>query len=384
MAKQPGTCKRIDLAGGGVSWRGVVSLGTTPAGKRDQRRVSGTTKAACERAARALLVARDDHALARAGGLTVADFLTDHWLPAKEASGRIGPSTASRYDLAIRTHLVPGLGAVRLDRLSPLDVQRFYADRSAALAPATLAWLHGLLNQAMRSAVRLRLIPENPCAGVERPGGAAPEAAHWSVSEARAFLAATEADADALLWRLLLLGGLRLGEALALRWADADLDPPAVVVRRTLTLDRDGKPAMGRSAKTPAGSRRVELPASCDHAMLAQRDRVAFLRRAAGDAWHDLDLLFPAADGRPRSTDHARRRFARLVAAAGLPPLTPHGCRHTHGTALMALGISPRLVSDRLGHAGVQITMDLYGHPSGGMQREVAERLDAALDGAGA
>lgn len=378
MARR-GVCKRVVLTGGGVSWRGVVSLGTTPAGKRDQRRVSAPTEAACEKAARALLARRDGNALARSGGLTVAEYLTDHWLPAKEAAGRIGPSTASRYDLAIRTHLGPGLGALRLDRLSPLDVQRFYADRAATLSPSTLAWLHGLLNQAMRAAVRLRLIPENPCAGVERPGGASPEAAHWSVAEARAFLAATETDADALLWRLLLLGGLRLGEALALRGADADADPPAVVVRRTLTLDRGGRPAMGRAAKTPAGSRRVELPASCDHAMRAQRDRVAFLRRAAGDAWHEADLLFPAADGRPRTTNHARQRFARLVAAAGLPPMTPHGCRHTHGTALMALGVSPRIVSDRLGHAGVQITMDLYGHPSGGMQREVAERLDAAL-----
>jgi integrase len=112
-----------------------------------------------------------------------------------------------------------------------------------------------------------------------------------------------------------------------------------------------------------------------------QQHRIALLELHAlhADIWLDNDMVFPMADGRVRSPQIARNRLPDLCAAAGVPELSPHGLRHTAASLLLSAGVPAKVVSERLGHSSITITMDVYMHVSGAMQLAAAEALGKAL-----
>ena len=210
--------KRITLKDGSVRYRKRIDLGRDPVtGKRIQRLVTAPTKDAWRAEA---TKARAD-ALRGVGqgtdpDLTVERFLLRRWLPDKEASGAIGPASAHKYERICVRQIVPALGHVRLTRLRPADVQRFYTALRERYAPNTVLGVHSVLDAALAHATRLELIQRNPCEAVSAPRPPDEPAAVWTLAEARTFLAGAANDRDAALWMVLLLGGLRVGEAIAL------------------------------------------------------------------------------------------------------------------------------------------------------------------------
>ncbi len=101
-----------------------------------------------------------------------------------------------------------------------------------------------------------------------------------------------------------------------------------------------------------------------------------------GPAYQDHDLVFPEPDGRPWAPDRFTSAFAALVRRSGLTGLRLHDLRHTHATQLLSQGVHPKIVSERLGHSTVGITLDTYSHVLPGMQEDAAQKIDIALRGA--
>ena len=223
----------------GVSWYAVIDLPADPVtGKRRQKWVSGRTKCACEDAALGALQEAKSGVGGTLGKETVREFI-ERWLSAAESSLR--PSTYRRYRDLMQLHVLPVIGGVKLSKLTPLDVQRLYADRLAAgLSPTTVNQLHNVFHGALKQAFRWGMVARNVTEMIDAPRPANPEMQTWDARQVAAVLRVAAGDDFEALWRLALLTGMRRGELLGLTWRDVDLDRGALAVRRTLTRGTGG------------------------------------------------------------------------------------------------------------------------------------------------
>jgi len=363
----------------GAKWSAVVDLPPDPAtGKRRRKRVTAPTKREVE-ALVAKTIQSAQTGFIDDGRLNLRDYL-DQWLTA--IAPNVRAATHRRYRDLARLHVLPILGNVRLSKLAASDVQHLYADRlGAGLSPTSVRHVHGVLHKVLDQAVRWGLLSRNVTDAVDPPRRATPEAKTWEARQAAKFLvAATGDDLDAL-WRLAILTGMRRGELLGLLWADLDLDRGAVAVRRTMSRGAGSKLVAGEP-KTASGRRQIALPATAAESLRRHRVRQLEHRLAAGPAYDDQGRVFTNETGGPLHPNSLALRFRRLTLAAGLPAIRFHDLRHTCATLMLANGEHPKVVQERLGHADIAMTMNLYSHVTGDMQRQAADRLDAAIEAA--
>jgi integrase len=161
-------------------------------------------------------------------------------------------------------------------------------------------------------------------------------------------------------WQLAALTGMRRGEILGLRWADLDLEGGWLSVRQTLVVV-DNQPRISEP-KTARGRQRIALdPESV--ATLRAHHKIQAAERLAAGLWHGTDLVFTRPDGAPLHPEYVRRQFDRHISRAGLPRIRFHDLRHTHATLALQAGVHPKIVSERLGHTTVAMTLDTYSTP---------------------
>lgn len=382
-----GTVKRDEDRG---TWYFVVDL-TAPDGRRRQLRRRGfpTKKAAA--AALAEVVA-DQHrgTFVRPTRTTVGAYLLEEWLPAKLHT--LKPSTTDAYEQLIRAYVVPAIGATPLAQIDGAALTSLYGEllatgrrgRSGApgspLAPKTVRNLHGMLHRALADAVKWRKLMANPADAADQPRKQTPEQQAWTGNELRRFVEAVSTDRCASLWRLLATTGMRRGELLGLRWQDVDLDTGTVTVRHTMTMVA-GRPAVG-TPKTNAGVRRIALDTGTTSALRGWRKQQNADRLLMGSGWQDtLGLICTEADGTPIHPQVMSRRFRAIVAAAGLPAIRFHDVRHTYATAALAAGVPVKVLSSRLGHADVSVTLRIYAHVMPGDDEAAATLVAAQIFG---
>lgn len=311
--------------------------------------------------------------------VTVAELLTD-WLTSKAAT--LTPNSRVDYETAIRRHIAPAFGTVAAQKLTPAAVQaRYAAWQAAGMSPRMVHRCHLVLSQALAQAVRFGILTRNVCADLELPTLARSKPAVWSPEELAAFLDVAARDPMAPLWFLLGLEGMRRGEALGLRWGDVNWERSAVHISQTVIPDKANRGAavIRSRTKTSAGARSVKLTPDTLAVLIEHRDRQRFQRQAAGDAWHDHDLIVCTATGTPVNPNNVTRSYNRLVMLAGVPRIRVHDLRHTAATLLLRGGTSAKIVSERLGHATVSITLDLYSHVLPDMQDQAAATMSAML-----
>ena len=196
--------------------------------------------------------------------------------------------------------------------------------------------------------------------------------------QARALLEARAGDRLEALYALALTTGMRMGELLALRWREVDLDGGTLRVNATLHRTRDG--FVFAEPKTARSRRQVALTNAAVGALRRHRVAQAEERLRLGAVWEDNDLVFANEVGRPiEATNLRNRSFWPLLERAALPRIRFHDLRHTAATLLLGQGVHPKIVSEMLGHSQIAITLDLYSHVTPTMQRQAAETLDAVL-----
>jgi integrase len=155
---------------------------------------------------------------------------------------------------------------------------------------------------------------------------------------------------------------MRRGELCGLTWSDVDLDAAVLQVRQQATALR-GQVTLG-PVKTARSRRRIDLDPMTVTVLRDHRARQIEHRLTMGAGWRDHDLVFPDVDGSSLHPDKVTTAFARLVSAAGAPPLTFHGLRHSHASHMIEAGQHTKHIADRLGHASASFTLDRYGHSS--------------------
>jgi integrase len=327
---------------------------------------------------------------------------TGKWLDEHLESLRLAPSTMASYRKNVRLHIKPHIGQVPLDKLTGTDITRMYRKLEAGgrqdhkegspLSARTVRYCHTILKAALREAVAQGLIAVNPADKAKPPAAKeakAPEIHPWTAPQLSSFLAwANEHGCpDAVAWRVLAYTGMRRGELLALRWRDLDLDVGTVSVRRSagvVKVKGEGEDVI--EGPTKSGQQRsVDLDPRTVAALRSWRVARAGLdlRLARDDA-----LMFGDLEGGYLNPDRFSRRFTRSVALARrelgtevLPMIRVHDLRHTHATLLLKAKEPVKVVSERLGHATVTITMEIYQHVMPGMQAEAAARFAAIIEG---
>ncbi|MEA2594030.1 MAG: hypothetical protein QOF01_499, partial [Thermomicrobiales bacterium] len=263
--------------------------------------------------------------------------------------------------------------------LSARDVQALYGHLlGRGLSPTTVRLAHAVLHRALDRAVTLRLVLANAADVAKQPRATRPTVRTWTADEAGAFLAAAAVDDLASLWFLALHTQMRQGELIGLRWQDVDLARGVLVVRRTLTRDAKGNRAYG-DPKSLQGRRTISLGAETVAGLRTHRTAQLERRLRLGPAWNDEDAVYDRGDGRSLAARTLVTRFKRLLAAASVPEIRFHDLRHTGATLMIANGVPAKVVSERLGHASISITLGLYAHVQEGMQRDAADRLEEML-----
>ena len=352
-------------------WSASVSVGR---GKR--KHFLGPSRSDVSRKLNAALKARDDGLPTITRRQTVEQYLKT-WLDAAKPS--IRERTWVRYEQYVRLHVLPTLGKLSLEKLTPQHLQRLYSERlDAGLSPTTVHHLHATLHKALSQAVRLNLVQRNVADLVDPPRIAKHEMTTLVPDDARHLLDVASGARLEALFVLALTTGLREGELLGLKWRDVRFEEKALEIRGSLQRVKAG--LVVREPKTKQSRRRVGLTEAALISLRRHRTRQAEERLRVGPAWEGLDLVFTDEAGAPiDATKFLRNSFAPLLKAAGLPKMRFHDLRHTAATLLLGRGIHPKIVSEMLGHSQVGITLDLYSHVTPTMQREATAAMDAIV-----
>ena len=338
-----------------------IYLGLDANGKRKyhNQTIHGTKKEA-QQALTDLLLKQDKGQLAGPVVTTLNAYL-DHWLETA-ARPRLRPKVFLEYAAQLVRYVRPALGSMRLSQLSPLAIQGLYGGMLArGLSVRTVRLAHAILRNALRQAVKWRILASNPADAVDLPKQQRKEMLAMTEAEAARFLAATAGGPWHELFALLLSTGLRPSEAIALRWTDLDLPGDRLMVQRKAT--RVGGRWLYEEPKTSKSRRTIDLPQEITK-LLNERVR-------------DGDLVFSNGRGEPPDLRTVTLyHFKPALERAGLPiSIRLYDLRHTHATLLLLAGIHPKIVSERLGHSSITITLDTYSHVLPGMQKESADTV---------
>lgn len=364
------------------TWLVRIFLGRAPdTGKRryHNHTIHGTRKDA-EKYRNAILRERDLGTFVEPVATTLDEYLDD-WLK-NAAKPRLRERTFIEYDYILKLYVRPKIGAKKLSELQPMDIQSIYTEmQNNGLSPRTIRYANAVLSSALKQAVKWRMIIQNPAALVELPRESRKEMKALSPEESGRFLAAAAEDRLGFLLIFALVTGMRPEEYLALQWKDVDLQKGTVIVQRTIVwLPKGGGWSFGEP-KTLRSRRSIPLPASIIQRLIDHRDNQLKERLNAGVDYQNNDLVFATNVGTPIMLRNlVRRHFKPTLKRAGLPEtLRLYDLRHSCATLLLSENENPKVVSERLGHSRINITLDTYSHVLPSMQQAASDKLEKIL-----
>ncbi|MBZ9713802.1 tyrosine-type recombinase/integrase [Deinococcus multiflagellatus] len=289
---------------------------------------------------------------------TVETYL-NAWLD--HAQQELKPTSHQSYKYLVDQHLVPRLGQIQLQKLAPLHVEGLITSMLRdGLSARTASYARAVLRRALQQALRWGLVGRNVAQNVAPPRKTQTEMQAWTPEQASKFLATAQADDLYALFYLALMTGLRRGELLGLRWQDVDEAEGKLHIRQNLVIVNHRPQFI--DPKTSRSRRSVHVAGETMAVLRDQRARVAAMKEKAGARWQEFDLVFPSSVGTPLGTYTLNRTWRGLTEQAKLPRIRFHDLRHTYASLALAQKISPKVVSERLGHANVAFTLQTYAH----------------------
>lgn len=389
-----------------LKWHGYVTMGVRDDGKPDRRHVERKTEAAVIDAVRELEKQRDSGKATKPGrAWTVEKWLT-HWVE-NIAGPSVRRNTLVGYRAAVYGHLIPGIGAHRLDKLQPEHLENLYrklttkiGKHGKQLRPATVHQAHRTIRTALGEAVRRGHITSNPAKIARPPRIPEEEIIPFTEEEAQKILNACKTRRNGVRFVVALTLGLRKGEALGLQWRDVNFAARTLAVSRSIqpvpwkhgcSLEtpcgrrhaghcprRYGGGAIAEEVKSRAGKRTVGLPAPLIDALSRHRHEQEREREEAGNLWHGEGWVFTNPVGKPvhPRTDH--QEWKALLKAAGVRDARLHDARHTAATMLLVLGVPGRAVMDVMGWSHIAMTTR-YQHITTELTVSIADQVGRFL-----
>ncbi len=370
-------------------WQYLVYIRDANGKPKQQWRTAPTKRAAEEARAELKADVRRGEAV-QSTKLTLGAYLAD-WLEKHTVKNQLEPTTVDGYEIIIRTRIVPALGGIQLQQLSEQHIEKLLYDlqtqggkQGKPLSPRSVRHTLVLLNDALKQAKRLKLIPRNPCAEIEPPKIDSQQQPQWTPEEAKRFLSLLENEYYGTLYIVTLTTGMRRSEVLGLRWQDVDLDEGVVHVRHKLT-QVNGALISGNKTKTPSGRRDIPLHPRVVERLREHRQQQLTQRLAAGERWVGAgeagELVFCTRDGKPLTPRNIYRRLNQLIERLGISHAMLHGMRRTASSIAHDETKDLLAVAKLLGHAQPDVTAKHYARATDQAARLAAQAVGKAYFG---
>lgn len=360
----------------------VVDVGPAGGPRRQIRRRGFERKRDAQEALTKILADQQRGEFIEPSRQQLTNYLVE-WLPAIQSTVEL--STWDSYDRNLRNHVIPRIGHLELRQIRATDLSGLYArlledgrrDGKGGLSARTVRYIATIVHRALREAVEDQLLARNPADHARLPKSRSLRRTAtmtvWTANELRAFLHVAQSHR---LYPVFLVGamtGMRRGEVLGLHWRDVDLDEGRLTVRWQLRSVRR-RPELA-PVKTKRSRRAVDLDRETTSLLQAHRRKQLEDRMATGPDYTDGDLVFAKPDGTYYVPDSVSEAFERLVRKSGLPRIRLHDLRHGWATLALQAGVHPKVVSDRLGHASIAVTLDTYSHTIRSLDTDAAEKV---------
>jgi integrase len=316
------------------------------------------------------------HGMLVVGSTTTLQEYLENWLE-NVHKPTIRLSTYLNYRKLLKNYLVPGLGKVKLQKLTPQQVQVFYSQKmSEGLAPKTVNNIHGVLHKALDNAVKWNILSRNVCDAVTPPRIPRKEKKVLTKQQAHTLLEEVRTHRLEALLTLAITTGMREGELLALHWQDIYFEDCSLQVKRAVGYLK-GYGYIESEPKTAKSRRMIKLPVFVVDILIRHKAQQEEQRREVGSAWIEKDLVFTNAQGYYFSSSTLRKVFRRFLVSIDLPHMRFHDLRHSAATILLAMKVHPKVVQEILGHNQIAMTLDVYSHALPSMQEEVTKQWDS-------
>lgn len=314
------------------------------------------------------------------GKITFKEFLYDRWLP-NYAEPELKISTVEGYKGIIKNHIAPGLGAIKLDKLSPGDMQGYMADRkrNGGLSSRTILQHYRIIHQSLKHAVRWELLATNPADKIDPPSFRSEKFKPVlpPLKEVVRILETLKGTYFYVPAMIALYCGMRRGEILALKWSKANIDEEGFTINETLFPSEQG--LVFQSPKNEGSIRVAAFPHLLTAALSEQKDIQDVNRLKFGEYYQENDLICCQEDGMPINPDSFSKRFGEFLKKHELPHIRFHDLRHLNVTGLIAAGTDIGTVQKQVGHSSLGTTLD-YNHPLFQQQKKAVESLFNSLE----
>ena len=374
------------------TWEGRYTIGYDARGRQKQLSVYGKTRAEVARKLNEKTAAIQNGTYIIPRDHTLLEWL-ENWLTTY-AYIKVRASTYASYQAYINNHIAPYIGGVKLQKLTTEQLQLFFNEKAkngrldgkGGLSPKTIRNMYNMLHEALQQAVTNKYLSVNVSGGVVLPSRQTPDIIVFKPEEQAAILEACKKERLGFAIELDFMTGLRIGEICALKWSDFDFAEKIFDVRRTLqriqkkTSDIGEKSAKTQivegDTKTKNGKRVIPITDVMYHKLMQHRSRQNFEKLRLGKGYADHGYVFANEFGYAVEPSYLRDVYERILKSAGVSHYKFHTIRHTFATRAIENGAPVKIVSEILGHSSVQLTMDVYCHPSVSAKRSVMEKLE--------
>ncbi|MBQ8237370.1 MAG: site-specific integrase [Oscillospiraceae bacterium] len=344
-------------------------------GKQIQRSITGKTQKEVSQKLKAATAAIDAKTYTAPSKMTVGQWL-DIWT--KEYLGGVKPLTVNSYKTAVKNHIKPGLGAIKLDALDPHTVQSFYNSLTTqkSLSPKTVKNIHGILHKALEKAVTNKYIPFNPTEACELPRMEKKEIQPLDDDQITAFLKAIKGHRFEDLFTVALFTGMRESEALGLTWDCVDLAKGTILINKQLQVVKGSRGEYTLAPTKNSKGRTLTAAPFVVSVLRRVRHRQLSNRLRYGECWADTGFVFTDDLGNHLKHVTVYKSFKKVVTDMGFPDVRFHDLRHSYAVASIRSGDDIKTVQENLGHATASFTLDVYGHVTEQMKQASAARME--------
>lgn len=360
----------------GYTWSFTVQAGINP--ETGKRRGFDTKKEA-ELAANNILAEIDDGTYIEEKDILFKDFITDYLnLIAKPS---VKASTFNGYSNAVNKRLTPKFGMLKLKNLTPVLISRYYKELlDEGLTEEYIKYIHAILKSSSKTAVDWKYIKNNFMDNVKAPTIQKKDIKTWSIDECNHFLDVMRQQKDHIhmLNYLAIYTGMRRGELLGIKWGNIDFEGKRIFIEHSLYYI-GGQGLVLQSPKKASGKRNISISDDVVEELKKYKIKKQEQLLQVGMKLSNDHFVISAFGGEPVNPNTIHKQFLYDIKRAGLKRIRFHDLRHTHATIMLEIGENPKVVSERLGHSNISMTLGKYSHVRPNMQQSSADHFAEAL-----
>lgn len=366
----------------GNTWSFTVDIGKDPStGKRLQRTKGGfKTKKEAQLACASLIDQLNKGISFDNEKVKVGEFI-DHWLE-NVAKRKVTERTHLNYTRVLNKRIRPHLKEIKMKDLRLHHGQALITKMlEEGKSERYIEYAFVIFKNVLNYGVKTELLTKNPLEHLEIPRPRRAKITTWTAEEIKRFMEFSKAENPVYMLPLYIAAhtGMRRGEVLGLQWSHVDLERKKISVEYSLTYDEPNHKFILTEPKTDSSYRQITIDDELVAELKKQRKRQMEMRMLYGPDYEDWNLVCSNNDGRPLYGRMVAHHLDQVSKKAGLKKIRVHDLRHSHATMLLRMGVNPKIVSERLGHSSVKMTLDVYSHVTEDMQQKTADLIGKIL-----